>query len=157
MYLRDATPMREAFPLVPEYLRTAEHPAAVNLKDYSFQLGRRFRALKLWFVMRAYGRRGMTETIEAHCEMACEFARRLEADGRFLIAAPVEFSLVCFRLLDGSDDDNRDLLDAINSTGEAFLSHASVGGRVALRMAVGNWQTTPADMARMAALVMKLV
>ena len=155
-YLRDATPMREAFSLVPEYLRTAEHPAAVNLMDYSFQLGRRFRALKLWFVMRAYGRRGMAAMLESHCEMAREFARRLEADGRFVIAAPVEFSLVCFRLRGGSDDDNRRLLEAINHTGEAFLSHASVGGRVVLRMAVGNWQTTPADMARLTELVFRL-
>ncbi len=156
MYLRDPAPLREAFSLVPEYLRTAGHPAAVNLMDYSFQLGRRFRALKLWFVMRSYGRRGMAEVLEAHCGMAREFASRLEADGRFQIAAPVEFALVCFRLRHGSDEDNRRLLDEINATGEAFLSHASVDGRVVLRMAVGNWQTMPADMARLAESVMRL-
>jgi aromatic-L-amino-acid decarboxylase len=151
-YTRDPGTLRGAFSLVPEYLRTAEHPAAVNMMDYSFQLGRRFRALKLWFVMRSYGRRGMAAVIESHCDMAADFARRLIADGRFEIAAPIEFSLVCFRS-HGSDEENRALLEAINATGRAFLSHTVIGGRFALRMAIGNWQTTPADMARLYDLI----
>jgi aromatic-L-amino-acid decarboxylase len=124
--------------------------------DYSFQLGRRFRALKLWFVMRSYGRQGVAGIIESHCEMANDFARRLLADGRFEIAAPIEFSLVCFRYR-GTDEENRRLIEAINATGRAFLSHTVVDGRYILRMAVGNWQTTPEDIARLAALITGLV
>ncbi len=151
-YTRDPETLRGAFSLVPEYLRTAQHPSAVNMMDYSFQLGRRFRALKLWFVMRSYGRRGMAEVIESHCDMAGGFARRLAADGRFEIVAPIEFSLVCFRYR-GSDDENRALLEAINSSGRAFLSHTVIEDRYVLRMAVGNWQTTAEDIARLCVLI----
>jgi aromatic-L-amino-acid decarboxylase len=155
-YTSDPATLRATFSLTPEYLRTAEHPAAVNMMDYSFQLGRRFRALKLWFVMRSYGRQGVAGIIESHCEMANDFARRLLADGRFEIAAPIEFSLVCFRYR-GTDEENRRLIEAINATGRAFLSHTVVDGRYILRMAVGNWQTTPEDIARLAALITGLV
>lgn len=149
-YTRDPTTLRAAFSLVPEYLRTAADPAAVNLMDYSFQLGRRFRALKLWFVMRSYGRRGMAAMLERHCAMARAFAQGLEADGRFEIVAPVEFSLVCFRLAGAaSDEDNRQLLETVNASGRAFLSHTVVGGRYVLRMAIGNWQTNEEDMDRL--------
>ena len=154
-YTRDPATLRAAFSVAPEFLRTAEHPAAVNMMDYSFQLGRRFRALKLWFVMRSYGRQGMAAVIESHCEMAAGFARRLLADGRFEVVAPVEFSLVCFRYR-GSDGDNRALLEAINATGHAFLSHGAVDGRYALRMAIGNWQTTPEDVASVFDLIREL-
>ena len=154
-YTRDPATLRAAFSLVPEYLRTADHPAAVNMMDYSFQLGRRFRALKLWFVMRSYGRVGMAAMIESHCAMAADFASRLAADGRFEIVAPVEFSLVCFRYR-GSDEENLALLAAINATGRAFLSHTVVDGHTVLRMAIGNWQTTPDDMTRLLALVTRL-
>jgi aromatic-L-amino-acid/L-tryptophan decarboxylase len=154
-YTSDPATLRAAFGLVPEYLRTAEHPAAVNMMDYSFQLGRRFRALKLWFVMRSYGRKGVAAMIESHCAMATDFAARLESTGRFEIAAPIRFSLVCFRYR-GSDDDNRQLLEAINASGQAFLSHTVLAGRYVLRMAIGNWQTSPADMARLFSLVERL-
>ena len=153
-YTRDPAALRGAFSLVPEYLRT-DDGSAVNLMDYGFQLGRRFRALKLWFVMRSYGRRGVAAMIEGHCDMAADFASRLLADGRFEIAAPVEFSLVCFRFR-GSDEENRALLEAINATGRAFLSHAVVDGRYVLRMAIGNWQTSREEMTRLAAIVTNL-
>ena len=154
-YTRDPETLRGAFSLVPEYLRTTADPAAVNMMDYSFQLGRRFRALKLWFVMRSYGRSGVAAMIESHCKMAADFARRLVADGRFDIVAPVEFSLVCFRYR-GSDDENRALLEAINASGRAFLSHTVIEGRYVLRMAIGNWQTSPADIVRLCALIAEL-
>ena len=147
-YTRDPETLRAAFSLVPEYLRTAAHPAAVNLMDYSFQLGRRFRALKLWFVMRSYGRRGLAAMIERHCDMARAFAEALRADGRFEVVAPVEFSLVCFRWK-ASDEENRRRLEAINAGGHAFLSHTEVERRYVVRMAVGNWQTNEDDMARL--------
>lgn len=151
-YTRDPETLRAAFSLVPEFLRTAAHPAAVNLMDYGFQLGRRFRALKLWFVMRSYGRRGMAGMIERHIEMARAFAAALEADGRFEVVAPVEFSLVCFRWK-ATDEENRERLEAINAGGRAFLSHTVVDGRYVARMAVGNWQTNEGDMARLLAEV----
>ncbi len=151
-YTRDPETLRAAFSLVPEYLRTAGHPAAVNLMDYSFQLGRRFRALKLWFVMRSYGRKQMAAIIESHCTMAADFARRLLADGRFEIIAPIDFSLVCFRYR-GSDEENRTLLEAINVSGRAFLSHTVIEGRYVLRMAIGNWQTGPDDMVKLFQLI----
>lgn len=154
-YTNDPAALRGAFSLVPEYLRTAEHPAAVNLMDYGFQLGRRFRALKLWFVMRSYGHRGLAAMIESHCDMASDFAGRLVADGRFEIVTPIELSLVCFRLR-GPDEDNRRLLEAVNASGRAFLSHTVVDERYVLRMAVGNWQTTHADMARLYELIASL-
>ncbi len=154
-YTRDPETLRGAFSLVPEFLRTAADPAAVNMMDYSFQLGRRFRALKLWFVMRSYGRIGVAAMIESHCGMAADFARRLIAEGRFEIAAPIEFSLVCFRYR-GSDDENRALLEAINASGRAFLSHTVIDGRYVLRMAIGNWQTSADDIVRLCALIAEL-
>lgn len=154
-YTRDPETLRSAFSLVPEYLRTSGHAGAVNMMDYSFQLGRRFRALKLWFVMRSYGQNGVAGIIESHCDMARSFAQRLEADGRFEVVAPVLFSLVCFRLR-GSDDASRTLLEAINATGRAFLSHTILDGRYVLRMAIGNWQTTPADIDRLIETILAL-
>lgn len=146
-YTSRAGVLRDAFSLVPEYLRTSENPRALNLMDYGVQLGRRFRSLKLWFVMRALGREGVQRVIRSHIAMAKRFARRLEADERFEVCAPVLFSLVCFRLR-GGDDRNRRLLEEINASGLAFLSHAVLHGRFVLRLAIGNYQTTEADIER---------
>ena len=139
--------LRRAFSLVPEYLRTEDNPEAVNLMDYGFQLGRRFRALKLWFVMRSYGRAGLAEIIRGHLELAQEFAGWVRGDIRFELCAPVDFSLVCFRYR-GSDADNQKLLDAINQSGTALLSPAVFGGRMLLRLAIGNYRTTRNDLRR---------
>lgn len=144
--------LRGALSLVPEYLRTEENPRAVNLMDYGVPLGRRFRALKLWFVMRSLGRRGIQTLIRNHIELAKEFAEWVRADDRFEVCAPVDFSLVCFRLR-ASDEANQALLEAINSSGLAFLSHASVKGRLVLRLAVGNYQTTRQDVEKVWSLI----
>ena len=96
LYVRDPALLRAAFSLVPEYLRTAEEEVT-NLMDYGFQLGRRFRALKLWMVIRAFGVEGLRERIREHCALARELAARIEADPGFELAAPVPFSTVCFR------------------------------------------------------------
>jgi aromatic-L-amino-acid decarboxylase len=136
--------LQQAFSLVPEYLRTAEDDRAVNLMDYGVPLGRRFRALKLWFVLRYYGRAGVTGLIRNHIAYAQDFARRVADDSRFEVAAPVPLSLVCFRYR-GSDEQNRTLLDRINATGVAFLSHTAVNGKFVLRLAYGNMRTTPDD------------
>jgi aromatic-L-amino-acid decarboxylase len=137
--------LRMAFSLVPEYLKTAEDSRAVNYMDYGVQLGRRFRALKLWFVMRHYGHEGIAEMIRSHITYAQRLAGLIRADQDFEIAAPTPFSLICFRYR-GSDQDNQDLLDKINASGRAFLSHTVLNGRFALRLAIGNFATTWEDL-----------
>jgi aromatic-L-amino-acid decarboxylase len=144
-YTRHPEVLRQAFSLVAEYLKTPDR--AVNLMDYGVQLGRRFRALKLWFVMRYFGRERIAAMIREHCEFARRFAARLEEDGRFEILAPVRFSVVCFRMK-GSEERNRALLEAINASGLAFLSHTVLNGTYTLRLAVGNVRTTWQDIQR---------
>ncbi len=112
--------------------------------DYGVPLGRRFRSLKLWFVMRYFGRERLAEMIRSHCEYARRFALALEDDGRFEISAPVRFSLVCFRLK-GDDETNRAMMESINESGIAFLSHTVLNGRFVLRLAIGNVRTTWED------------
>ena len=132
---------RRAFSLTREYLRSAEDSRAVNLMDYGVPLGRRFRALKLWFVMRYYGRTGLAARIRDHVAWARELAAQIEADPRFELCAPVPLSLVCFRR-QASDEDNRRLLERVNASGEVFLSHTVLHGRFVLRLAIGNYSTT---------------
>ena len=136
-YTREPGILRRAFSLVPEYLRTVEDPRAVNYMDYGVQLGRRFRALKLWFVMRHYGREGIAGLIREHIGYAQRLAGLIREHPDFEVAAPTPFSLICFRYR-GSDDDNRALLEAINSSGKAFLSHTVLNGQFVLRLAIGN-------------------
>jgi aromatic-L-amino-acid decarboxylase len=137
--------LRRAFSLVAEYLRSEEDPRAVNYMDYGVQLGRRLRALKLWFVMRHYGREGVEEIIRSHIAMARRLAEWIDADERFERVAPAPFSVVCFRRR-GSDEVNRALLAKVNATGKAFLSHTVLRGRYVLRIAIGNLGTTERDM-----------
>jgi len=144
-YTRRPDILRRAFSLVPEYLKTAEDSRAVNLMDYGVQLGRRFRALKLWFVLRYFGRQGIVSILRDHMAMAREFAGWVRADERFEVAAPVPFSLVCFRKR-GPDEPNRAIMDAVNATGKAFLSHTVLNGRFVLRLAIGNIRTTRDDL-----------
>lgn len=138
--------LRRAFSLVPEYLRTAEDPRAVNLMEYGIPLGRRFRALKLWFVMRYFGRKRIAEVIRGHIELAREFAAMVDSDNRFERLAPVPFSVVCFRYR-GTDEENAALLARVNASGQSFLSHTELNGRYVLRMAIGNLGTTREDVA----------
>ncbi len=145
LYTRRADVLRRAFSLVPEYLKTAGDPRAVNLMDYGVQLGRRFRALKLWFVLRYFGREGITSILRDHIAMAREFAGWVRSDERFEVVAPVTFSLVCFRMR-GPDEPNRAMMEAVNATGQVFLSHTVLNGRFALRLAIGNIQTTRDDL-----------
>ncbi len=148
-YTRKPEILRRAFSLVPEYLRTAEDPRAVNYMDYGVQLGRRFRALKLWFIMRHYGREGIAELIRAHIDYAQRLAGLIREHPDFEVAAPTPFSLICFRYL-GSDDENRALLEAVNASGKAFLSHTVLNGRFVLRLAIGNigtqWEDVRGDL-----------
>jgi aromatic-L-amino-acid decarboxylase len=151
-YTRRPDVLRRAFSVSAEYLKTSEDSRAVNLMDYSLPLGRRFRALKLWFILRYFGRDRVVEILRSHIAWAGEFARWLEADRRFELAAPVPLSLVCFRRR-GSDRRNQRLLEAVNASGQAFLSHTVLNGRLALRMAIGNIGTCHEDIERLWELI----
>jgi aromatic-L-amino-acid/L-tryptophan decarboxylase len=141
LYTRRPDVLRRAFSLVREYLQTGDDPRAVNLMDYGVPLGRRFRALKLWFVFRSFGREGLSRVLRRHIQMAQELASEIDADPRFERLAPARFSVVCFRWR-GSDEENRRILDAVNASGEVFLSGTVLDGRFALRVAIGNIGTT---------------
>jgi aromatic-L-amino-acid decarboxylase len=143
LYCRHPDVLRQAFSLVPEILRTTD--GGLNMMDYGIPLGRRFRSLKLWFVLRYYGREGLAEIIREQVAMTQQLRCRIEADPRFEICAPSEFSVVCFRQR-GSDETNRMLLDAVNGSGRFFISSTVVHGRYILRIAVGNIQTSRATL-----------
>lgn len=138
--------LRRAFSLVPEYLKTsvASDERVVNLMDYSIPLGRRFRALKLWFAMRYFGRERIQSMLRVHIELAQRLVERIRDNPKFEVTAPVLFSVVCFRYK-GSDDENRRILDAVNASGKAYISHTVLHGRYTLRMAIGNIGTTWSD------------
>jgi aromatic-L-amino-acid decarboxylase len=152
LYTRHEPILRRAFSLIPAFLETPETDVR-NYMDYGVQLGRRFRGLKLWFVLRAYGKRGIAAVIRNHVAWADEVARRFEAAGDFEILAPHPFSTVCFRHTpreiagDGEalDAHNQRIVDEVNRTGFAFISTTRVRGRLAIRMAIGNARTTEAD------------
>ena len=133
--------LRQAFSLIPEYLRSDGDPRAVNLMDYGVPLGRRFRALKLWFVLRAYGREGIAEMIRSQAEMARDLAREIDADVRFERMAPVPFSVVNFRYR-GTDQENQAILERVNASGEVFISSTVLNGKFTLHIAIGNQGTT---------------
>ena len=140
LFVRDPGRLRRAFSLVPDYLATDE-AEATNLMDLGFQLGRRFRALKLWMVIRAFGVEGIRRRIRAHCALARRLAERIEAHPALELAAPAPFSTVCFRPVRGGDAEARRLLDAVNADGRFLLSHTVLGGRYTLRVAIGNLRT----------------
>ena len=144
LYTRYPEIFRRASALEAEYLRTPEDDRAVNYNDYGVQLGRRFRALKLWYVFRYYGRQGIVALLREALRLAQMLKSLVEADGNFELCAPVHFSLVCFRHR-GSNETNRRLLSEINAGGKAFLSHTMLNGRFVLRFAIGNFQTTEQD------------
>jgi len=146
MLVRDVATLKEAFSVVPEYLRTAETDVT-NLMDYGVQLGRRFRALKLWMVLRAFGVKGLQERIRYHCALAREFATWVEAAQGFELCAPVPFSTVCFRAVpplppDQQNRFNERLLAEVNAAGPIFLSHTKLRDRYVLRLTIGNLRTT---------------
>ncbi len=146
LYTRRPEVMRRMLSLeeAPPYLDAAAQHRAVNLAEYSLALGRRFRSLKLWFVLRYFGRQGIVRILRSHMQTARELASLIQADPRFELSAPVLFSLVCFRYR-GSDSENRDLLERMNASGRAFLSGTTLHGRFVLRLAIGNVATTDAD------------
>jgi aromatic-L-amino-acid/L-tryptophan decarboxylase len=134
--------LRRAFSLVPEFLRVQED--VVSLSEYSIPLSRRFRALKLWAVLRCYGRSGLRQRIREAIRLAALFEGWVRDQPGWELCAPRPFSLVCFRLA-GGDEANEALLERVNATGEVFLSHTRLDGRYVLRLAVGNARTTEDD------------
>jgi aromatic-L-amino-acid decarboxylase len=143
--------VRQAFSLTPDYLQTAEGKHGVhNLMDTGIQLGRRFRALKLWMVLRDLGAEGVRAAIAEHLRLAKLFAQWVDHDDDFERVAPTPFSVVCFRVrprlfagtLQDLDALNSRVLDAVNATGDVFLSHTRLNQRFVLRLAIGHFRTT---------------
>ena len=144
LYCRREDILKRAFSITPAYLTTNEGETVRNLMDYGASLGRRFRGLKLWFVLRAFGVAGARKRIAAHIDMAQELRGWIEAESDFELLAPTPFSTVVFRHR-SDDKNNQRINDEVNASGEAFISHTSVRGRYALRMAIGNLRTTLED------------
>ena len=147
LYCRRLDTLRAAFSLTPEYLKTVETAPVQNLMDTGVQLGRRFRALKLWMVLRHFGAAGLRERIGEHIRLARLFEQWVRAHQDFSVVATAPFSVVCFRA-NGSDELNAALLDRVNGSGEVFLSHTRLNDQYVLRLAIGNLRTTEAHVAR---------
>ena len=142
LWTRRPEAFRDAFSLVPEYLRVSEE--VVSLNELSIPLGRRFRALKLWAVLRCFGRDGLQAMIREHVRLAELFESWVRAEPGWEVSVPRRFSLVCFRR-EGSDEENEALLARVNAAGKVFLSHTRLDGRYVLRLAIGNARTTEDD------------
>jgi len=147
LYCRRPEALADAFSLVPPYLRTREADEARDLMNYGVALGRSFRALKLWFVLRYFGGRGLAERLREHCRLARRFAGWVQSSDRWQLMASTLLGLVVFRYRDpglGPDRTNlanERILDAVNASGEVFLSHTVLEGRYVLRLSVGNLRT----------------
>ena len=141
-WVRDRAPLLAALSILPEYLRNAatQSGAVIDYRDWHVQLGRRFRALKLWFVLRWYGLAGLRAMVRAHVELAQRFASWVGAEADWEVAAPVPLDLVCFRHR-GGDEINQRAMDAVNASGEAYLTHTKLNGKLTLRLCVGQART----------------
>jgi len=141
-YVADRQPLLQALSVLPDYLRNraSQSGEVVDFRDWHIPLGRRFRALKLWFVIRSFGVEGLQKKIRAHVEWATRFAEWIEADQDFELAAPRSLNLVCFRHVDG-DEVNQKLLDAVNDSGDLFLTHTTLDGQLTLRFSIAQTST----------------
>lgn len=145
-YVKDPAALVRTFEILPEYLKTGVDAKVKNYRDWGIPLGRRFRALKLWFVIRSYGVEGLQSMVREHLRLARLVKDWVEADGRFELLAPVDLGVVCFRLNDGRDESalnalNQTLLDRINGTGRVFLSHTTLRGKYTIRLVAGQRTT----------------
>jgi aromatic-L-amino-acid/L-tryptophan decarboxylase len=156
-YVADPDALVGALTVLPEFLRNpaTESGAVIDYRDWQVPLGRRFRSLKLWAVLRWYGAAGLRAHIRTHVGLAADFASWVRADPRFEVVAPHPLSLVCFRLV-GDDGPNEKLLAAVNDSGEAYLSHTRVGGRYVLRLAIGGTSTARRHVEAVWALLTRL-
>lgn len=149
LLFRDRDLFRDAFSLVPEYIRTPDTGEVHNFNEYGIQMGRRFRALKLWILIRYFGVDGIAARLRRHCEWAAELAGWVDAEPGWLRLAPVPFGTVCMRHVpDGSTDEaaidahNEAILDGVNRSGTVFLSHTRLHGRYTIRVVCGNPRQT---------------
>jgi aromatic-L-amino-acid decarboxylase len=157
LYCRDMASLKQAFSLVPEYLKTSDEATVKNGMDYGIQLGRRFRSLKLWFIMRYFGREGMAARIRDHCRLAELFASWVDDSPEWERMAPVPFALVCFRACPPGVDDldalNELIMNGINASGEAYISHTKLDGKITLRLSVGSIRVEERHIAKVWALL----
>jgi len=164
LYCRRLDLLRRAFSLVPEYLRTPEQEKVRSGSDYGVQLGRRFRALKLWMIIRYFGHEGLAARIREHCRLAQLFASWVKSSPDWELLAPTPFALVCFRACPAIgesppssttrlDELNEAIMHAINSSGRAFLSHTKLNGKLTLRLSIGNIRTTEQHITQVWALL----
>ncbi len=144
-FVRNVEALVRTFEILPEYLRTSESERVNNYRDWGIQLGRRFRALKLWFVIRTYGVRGLQEKLRLHCSLAAAQAERIRSSPDFELLAPVPLNTLCFRFhppdVEGTEELNRlnaDLLERANRTGKAFFTHTRLGSDYVIRMVIGQ-------------------
>jgi aromatic-L-amino-acid decarboxylase len=137
-YVADRGALVGALSILPEYLRNSptESGTVIDYRDWQIALGRRFRALKLWAVIRHYGAEGLRHHVRKHVQLSREFAALVAADANFELVAPIPLNLVCFRHRAG-DDVNQRILDRLNGSGELFLTHTRLDGRLILRMSIG--------------------
>jgi aromatic-L-amino-acid decarboxylase len=146
LYCRHMDLLKRAFSLVPEYLRTPEQEKVRSGSDYGIQLGRRFRALKLWMVLRYFGHEGLAARIREHCRLAQLFAGWIDESPDWEIMAPVPLGLVCFRANPKGKDDldslNEAIMHGVNASGRALLSHTRLNDKLTLRLSIGNIRTT---------------
>ena len=141
-FVADRKVLIQTLSVLPEYLRNkaTETGAVIDYRDWQIPLGRRFRSLKLWFVIRHYGVEGLQHHVRRHVELAQNFAGWVKQDARFELAAPAPLNLVCFRHKVG-DDLNQRLMDRLNHSGDLYLTHTRLDGRMALRFCVGQTNT----------------
>ena len=145
-FVKDPAALVRTFEIHPEYLKTGVDAKVKNYRDWGIQLGRRFRALKLWFVIRSYGVEGLQAMVREHLRLAALVKDWVEGDGRFELLAPVDLGLVCFRLDDGREESglnelNRRLLERVNASGRVFLTHTTLRGKYTIRLVVGQRTT----------------
>jgi aromatic-L-amino-acid decarboxylase len=141
-FVADRAALVGALSVLPEYLRNraTESGAVIDYRDWQIPLGRRFRALKLWFVLRSFGVEGLQERIRQHVALAQEFAGWVDESREFELAAPAPLSLVCFRHR-GGEPINQQILDRLNASGQLYLTHTRLDGKLTLRMAIGQTHT----------------
>ena len=146
LYCRHMDLLKRAFSLVPEYLRTPEQEKVRSGSDYGIQLGRRFRALKLWMVIRYFGHEGLAARIREHCRLARQFASWVDESPEWELMAPVPLALVCFRAhpkgVENLDELNEAIMHRVNASGRALLSHTRLHDKLTLRLSIGNIRTT---------------
>jgi aromatic-L-amino-acid/L-tryptophan decarboxylase len=147
-FVKDREGLMKTFEILPEYLKAKEGKTVNDYRDWGIQLGRRFRALKLWFVIRSFGVVGIQDKIRLHLKLAKGFATNIRESRDFELMAPVPLATVCFRYKPDGDDDvetlnagNMRLMEALNATGKLYLTHTKLGSATTLRLSIGQTHT----------------